>query len=1810
MPFLMPSDVDTGGPNRFSVNGLGNDEAMQAANMVTKQDRGWFTTLVGDTVLGGVDLVDTVASSIPVLSKMIGAKRGQINDAMLRAIDSPGLNDFYNDNKGGIEVASGIMGIVGAELVTRKFTAPAGALMQGLKTIPYARRIATLDAEYANAMQAVRLVDQEVAKRGALGMEQYVGKVGITRADGALVELSHNQARRGALALGFAKGARNAAATEAVMAVGLNQNGFLYQDDMAHNLAWMGLGVGLGGAFERFSSAYQLRKYVNSDEIRRTFANALDPSGEEADRLIWHGKKVKPDGERDQFLSYLGGSVTDRITNLLVNAKTLKDTPLGQTADALTLSSNRSQLATQHLKLAREEIQKVTTKGISTNGFTRFDMESRGYANHVDQIMYRDPTSLYGVEQLGGVPEEATIMGIHTAHTNRLQERIDELQDMVDSGVDDVDPEVLEGQIKRLKYEQGLTPVPIIDGEAATLSDAQALDNWAEPEIRSTKADADSTLWETVPGGPKPGIGIDSNLEVYLPGNAKLEDLDHFDMLRLYRVGQRAMSTLAQKGGKIAVPAKASWFQLDMVEELIRNSDGKVQPIWPAGMTRESAQVESFAQKAEQLKRLDGRARIKKVAEGKKGREYNPDTELSKLRVRFNLPRLTAYERGVLGTDEHPIERLLRGAAEYGADKIRGMTLMELKKGASDFKRIGDFAPSAASDFESLTGSSFRYMLDEFGKPTRPLIAYKRSVLPNEWTQDNLAERMAAKKIVTVSKLTDESQSAPMTSLLTKAAISSPDFDQVARTSELMDTQIQGTVGGTANQSPFGAAAKALKNADWRDRDNPILLAATRFNNMMQRLAREQFQLDGQKLQELTGTLNSPRNAGTKLLLNQLHSFRAGWDLALQSTNDLVVREGPDGKPFYAFLLARTEKNRNRWKAQFGEEMPKGQTLVSPKGQEVVLDELGLDIQSRFNEMTDTIRSNKNSLLRSQGLREIERVDVFTPPPSLQGKYVGFTLGPDGKPVPGLSVVANTEAQFKEAQARILKEIEGKGMGYTFATRDQIQDFASIWDRAQMDMLDPSTTAIQGGKQATGRLTGFDVDMNAFDSSLNYIREQYLKHANDLTEVLLKDQINSSKARANISSEMTRNRAGFFRDQQFRSVYDYYLQNLLGTSPLASKGSLVGKFYNAIEGTLDDFLASGTAAVSKIQMPPPVAKVWQATNAWIDKLKPWDSSPAAKKDFESLSRALGPHMPFQTAAEMAERAGAGSMPPKLADLMGATSRFTATVMLRMFETAMPIMNLAGMVNSMPSVIRHTLQTEGESAADYAARVGHSATIFNLPDGRNLGVLDIGKIAMRGFKNAWSKTSHADFDYMRRNGFLNQEVAEFHKQFGAIESKADWERFMFGDPSSKSKFAQKGVIGWTSVLTDKSEDFSRSWGHMVGLQLADELGIKGLEARNVFAHDLANKMIANYNPHNRPEVFQGAVGAPLGLFQSFIMNYYQRMFRYIETKDYRSLATQYAMQGSLFGAATLPGWSEASHFFFNNSDGDVDLTSSLHQRFGQQAGDLLLGGTISNVPKLFGQEAIDLYSRGDTDVRLPGLNPPPAVTMGKKIFQGFGEVLQAVSDKNPNMSMAQLSEIASNMIPNRPLAGMVEQFFAGGNDTDNYGQLVSDTKSWAEATYRVMGTRSMRQSQQLEAFYTNKGQQELINSRNDILRTSTRAAIRAGDTDKLPEIFEQYLSNGGDPRYFRRWLKSNYEAATESRAERQLDSTLKNPEKMGMTLRLLDAQVGIDADENTVGYDESLDMPSLYDGVNSETLDYGTANQSSTLDNEDLGDIGG
>lgn len=1744
-------------------------------------------TLLAGSVGGILDLPDTLSSSIGLTN------RGQLNQSMLDAIGSPGLRDFYENHKTAIQVGSGITSIIAADMAAKRFLAPAGLAMRAVGKLPFVNRIATLDKQYNTALRIAQTSMLRSARTGAIGIEQYTGGITAGRIGASALETTAAGARNLFTRRAITKGLARNVTTEALLSVGANENEFLYSDDMSENLMWMAAGLGIGAFADRMMAVHTLKKFANSDIVSRAFSKAYDPAGTEWGRMKASLYQADVETESLNQFGYLSGHFTDAATSYKLSADEGRNFDLLQGAEKNPLSSRRNQLATQQDVEVRNLLSKSTTKGIGGISDTAFTMDIKsmpGYGNHIDYLMHRDPASMFGVEELGKIPDGTSAFQISLDRLGQIDKRLGTvIQALDDNGIwvtrqrknpktgvkekvkelrplTDDEQAAFGAERQFLEFRKNLTEVHAIDGEWVPKEVGQIFDNFKEPEIIHEPIE-DYHTWTAKDREAGKQIGVSSDLEIFTPmGKDKKSSisLDHIgfeDTIALYRAGQKAVRWFETNEKIMNLPKRPNWFQLDMAEDLIRRTDNESLVQFPQGMTRDDARVESFRQKVSSIRK------DKSLVRG------GDPVAAYKARYKYNLPRLSSYEAGLLGREDHPIETLIRGME---TKDIENLTYQDLVVGIKESRKLTGLTELAKDRQDSTLGNMFDFMLDDKGRAMKPIVAYKRPFNSFEWTKDDLAERLAMRKMYFRGELTHP-DAGIMTRDVSENLFNDPDFAAASQVTGLQDQQLQSFLPGMTSASPQsvrGGILNDVTSREWRDRDNPALLAAARLRDKVERRARAHMEKQiSTALGDVHTRLNGPRNTGSKLLLNQFLTFRSGWDLETKLVNGRPVVQTaeetlPDGRTVVTFKLDRDSlHNQNRFKSAFNRDMQDGEVLLSPQGKKVGVDDLGREFLDRFQMLAEDINREKNTLNKAMGLGKINTIPLYAPAPNTKGKYVGFTLDINNKPVPNGTIIASTPEEFSRMREALEKNPDSPlaKPGNRFMTQDEITDFNTVWDDAQMNMMDPGTTAIQPGKRGKGRLLGQEINPQAMEDALIWARDSYLKHSHDVMQNILKDQIIAASTRAQIARESTRNAVSGLTEAKRRSIYDFYLENLLGRSAISSPGSLVGSLSRPVEDWINSALRGGKPAVNR---------VFRGAIDWTRERLPGKNDAKSKEAFQRLTETLGEYMPFNSVSELMEKQHGAKRPPELAEITGNMSRFEAALRLRMFEVIHPLMNLSGIINAMPAVVRSMQPMAGETQAEFAERVGHLANVFDLEPGKSIGVFDMPKLIYKTFKNAWNRTGHADYEYMRGHGYVTQEVAEFHKQFAAIKSREGWKAWAFGDPHADNPVKRKGIVGWTSVLSDRSEDFSRSWGHMVGLELADHLGIAGQEARHSFAHDVANKMIANYDPKNRPAIFQGALGAPIGLFQSFIWNYYQRMFRYVETGDMRSLATQYATQSALFGVTTVPGWSVINKLFFDHSDGENSPMDGIYKRFGSEAGDVLFGGVMSNLPKIVnllpGEQnvgGIDLYSRGDTNVRLPGLNAPPIVDTMKRVWTAVSQGIHAFSASNPNLTTNQVAEIASNMLTNRPMAGFIETFFADGYDTDRYGQVAAEANGLMERTARVIGVRSLRQSKELEAFYANNNATTLQRAMMSDLNRSSRAAIRAGDASSLPRYYEEYIRRGGDPRRFNQWMKNNAEAALQTRGERQLDDMMKNPAKAKLVERLLDMGVSVgEADE--------------------------------------------
>lgn len=1775
------------------------------------EDKGVLSTLGAAATFAVPDLIDTISSSVGA------TKRGQINQNFLSAIGSPGMNAWYESNKGAVELVSGVAGTVLAGALSRGILAEAGPVMNALRGVPYLKTVATLDSQLVASRRLALLARERTALSGAMGTARFEAGEFLTNSLGVPIRTSIGAATKGFYRSSAAKTLAHNLVTEGVMAATLNQNSMLYDDSLVHNLGWMAGGLVIGQGVDSLMTTYALRKMANSDYIRQLNLGSYDVTGFETGRNrateVANAILTKAEPGLASVKGFMfdgSGGVTDLVTNYAIQTAELNK-GRGTSQLAQTLGANRESAATHVMGIAQKLMQKVTPRGVRGVADSGFHMDTEGLGPVIAESLARDPKSMLGIEELGRIPEGLTAERVDKLRSQLFAEQLKPAQEIMGNGgfvlktrktptgkfndewiqLSDEEYSALRQRIDKLIFaNSAVGKVMMEPGEWAPLSHAKIAEGYVpiKPELEGSLNKKDPRAFWTIRWGKRPSqrLSLGNDGSLILPeGKKQFEDLSNTEMLHAYAAAEALAKHHIRFNTQFLVQPKANWFQLDLAERIMSHPNGGdpslVRYLDPK-MTREQALVESLAQK------------VDAVNKATKNIDYLEPADVFGIKVRYNLPRLDSYTAALMNTDEHPLDLLLAGFRS--GDEIRQLSHLDLLKALNDARTIKGFTDETTNTLDSLQGNSFNFLKNRDGNPIGPIIGYQRPMNPFEWSKDDLLIRHAVREGGIQAELTAGD---PMVAELHQFLTSSPAFNQARNVMELADDQQRSFVPGFRNAAPqttLGAAINSITPRARRDVDSITMLAASQIQDLksrfMQTATKEIFE---SAMGDNISLINAPRNARSAMLLNQTWSYGRGWNFE-EAPTKIKLPSGEDG--YVLVLDAKNRENQKRFQEAFGRSLEQGQPLLTPSGTPAVMDQLAYDTHRRFQQVTDQVLNSKNTLLKSQGLPLIDRRPHYIPPPELKGKYVAYTFDSSNNVIPGLTLVADSAEQLEKLKVKATESPLWRD-GYRTRSKDDIGEFMSLWDKAQMEWHDPLTTALQPKKVSKGNLAGPGIDHQSFNEGLVRMRDQLNQVGDDLIDILFDQPLKSAKIRSELAKLET---ATGRQTTKHSSIYDRYEQNLRGRSALATSDSFFGDASRWLESRINGLVNSPPA-----QVP---FKIGQTFADWIRAAVP-GKSPTGEQ-FDKFAQELGKYMPYKTATQMIEEKLGSRTPAEVKEIAKKLSWFEASHRLRWGESMHGVVNLASMVANMPSVIRALQPRAGETIEEAALR-NSSLTMVGRVNGENIVLPNVPKLVWASMLHAygWRKVTDPFIAEAERKsyrlGYMNQEVAEMNRSYGAIDSRDGWRGWMFGDPqaegnSIRARIARKGGLDKAlGYLSDKSEDISRQWGMHAGFIAGRALGLENADDLISLGHELTNKMIANYDPRNRPEVFQGALGSLAGLFQSYMINFYTRMFRYIETGDGRALATQAAMQSAIFGVGSLPGWDALNWAFFDRgyAKGE-DSVESIYSRLGTDAGDLFLHGTLSNLPKLpklvglddYAGDGVALYTRGDISARLPGSQwtmiadtvPVPnlplvdsMLRLGKGIYAGIG----ALNTGAPT-SATQWAEIASNTIVNRPLAGLIEQLGAGGNDTSWDGQIVAKTHSSAEMVYRALGVRSETQQKAVDAFYADKNANEEQQARRDAINSATRAAIRARDFQSVPLLFEQYVKHGGDPRRYTSWVKDNTKYAMNTRSENRLAQALadKTNRSNNTIQRMLDGEVGITEGELSTedyGQKETVDQ---------------------------------
>jgi hypothetical protein len=461
-----------------------------------------------------------------------------------------------------------------------------------------------------------------------------------------------------------------------------------------------------------------------------------------------------------------------------------------------------------------------------------------------------------------------------------------------------------------------------------------------------------------------------------------------------------------------------------------------------------------------------------------------------------------------------------------------------------------------------------------------------------------------------------------------------------------------------------------------------------------------------------------------------------------------------------------------------------------------------------------------------------------------------------------------------------------------------------------------------------------------------------------------------------------------------------------------------------------------------------------------------------------------------------------------------------------FDFANSLLN----VISTPMMLGTELASIKSLAKNDPAVIGKLAelTAVKVP-GENLAVPSNSRLVFNAVKNFWGTEKQQLIARYTENGDIKTVLSQYHSMMDDMAMRADFKLFKEGTDRAFEKAATLTGNNW-------AEQFTRFVSADVMRQLSDPLvegGKLSLKEQNAYISTFVNRVQGNYISSQRPIVFQGVLGSAIGLFQTYSFNMLQQLFRHVENRDKRAIATLFGMQAGLFGLNGTPMFEAVNTHIIGNAainDGHYDAYSLAPAILGKDVGDWLMYGTASAMPG-FGDKWPSLYTRGDINPRhvsiLP-LNPMdiPAIDASVRVAKNLADVGSKLIN-GADIGTTLLQGLEHNGV-NRPLAGFAQ--VASRQSTTSKGGLIAASSDFSliATAARIAGSRPMDESIALNAMYRNKAYQAADSDRMQFLGERVKSYLYKNQfppDDVMDGFMKDYAAAGGRVENFNRAMQT-------------------------------------------------------------------------------------
>ena len=365
-------------------------------------------------------------------------------------------------------------------------------------------------------------------------------------------------------------------------------------------------------------------------------------------------------------------------------------------------------------------------------------------------------------------------------------------------------------------------------------------------------------------------------------------------------------------------------------------------------------------------------------------------------------------------------------------------------------------------------------------------------------------------------------------------------------------------------------------------------------------------------------------------------------------------------------------------------------------------------------------------------------------------------------------------------------------------------------------------------------------------------------------------------------------------------------------------------------------------------------------------------------------------------------------------------------------------------------------------------------------------------------------------------------------------------------SHMSKVAKAGtkMVDFLATPSAQSGMMSQYAALHMAESLGKALGMKESDLRN-FMFSFNRRVNAITNPVQKPRLFQGVTGIAVSLYQSYMFHMMRNVFRYADSGSKAPLAAIASLNGTFFGAQSLPGFEMMNNIIASRTEGRTDVYGAASTALGakineRDASDFLLYGAGAWL--LQG----GLHTRGTLTPRTPLLIPTspselPVVNAAMKAIGSIGETAQKLAYGAPVVQT--VAEGFINIGLNRPLIGIMD--IARGKAVDNnYSTVMYHDDIWDVSTdaIRIAGLKPLNQV--IASSYQQRilAHKALDAKRKIALGEEIRTMYSANpenisDPESVNKWARKYVSSGGTAGNFEGFLSDQLLKAKEDLAQR-------------------------------------------------------------------------